>query len=61
MCHMNDLMQWEIDWINSNPSGYDGPMHQRAVIENIKKRYAMKSLCLKVSEILETKEFAVKA
>lgn len=36
------LMQWEIDWINNNPDRYEGPTHQKAVIENIKKNYFLK-------------------
>ena len=35
----NNLLQSEIDWVMSNPEGYDGLWHQKAVCGNIRKRY----------------------
>ncbi len=37
---MSDALQWEINWINKNIDMYDSPMHAKAVIGNITKRYA---------------------
>lgn len=35
------LLQDEIDWILANQHRYEGPMHARAVIGNIEKRYKL--------------------
>lgn len=40
----NNLLQAEIDWIMAHPARYEGPMHQRAVIGNLRKRYAATAL-----------------
>jgi len=37
---MNNQLQWEIDWINTNSFRYDSPLHVKAVIGNITKRYS---------------------
>ncbi len=36
---VNDALQWEIDWINNNQELYESPLHIKAVIGNITKRY----------------------
>jgi len=41
---MNDLLQWEIDWINAHPELYEGPWHRKAVIGNITKMYQLREV-----------------
>jgi len=41
---MNDLLQWEIDWINAHPEHYEGPMHMKAVIGNVTKMYHIREV-----------------
>jgi len=36
---VNKLLQWEIQWVKDHPHLYEGPMHQRAVMGNLEKRY----------------------
>jgi hypothetical protein len=43
--------EWEYEWILNNPQCYDGPMHQNAVIQNIKKRHALVALNKKMTLI----------
>ncbi len=38
---MNICLQAEINWVNANINRYDSPMHAKAVIGNITKRYAL--------------------
>ncbi len=55
---MNNQLQWEIDWINSHPEGYDGPMHQKAVIGNITKRYNANETKRLIKQFKDTKTTA---
>jgi len=41
---MNELLQWEIDWINAHPERYEGTMHRKAVIGNITKMYQLREV-----------------
>lgn len=43
--------EWEYEWILNHPKGYDGPMHQNAVIQNIKKRHELVALNKKMTLI----------
>lgn len=38
---MSRLLEDEIEWVRNNPHRYEGPYHQKAVINNITKRYRM--------------------
>lgn len=49
---MNELCQWEINWINSHPERYEGPLHQKAVIRLITNKYALKAAQQKVDKII---------
>lgn len=42
MKEYDHLMQWEINWVMNNPQFYEGPLHQKAVAENLRKNYFLK-------------------
>jgi hypothetical protein len=54
----NTLLQWEIEWVQKNQHLYDGPMHAKAVIGNIKKRYWIAEVKKRISQFEQTKTTA---
>lgn len=48
---MNILLAAEIKWIDQNVCRYSSPLHARAVIENIKKRYRIAELELTIKRM----------
>lgn len=41
---MSNALQWELDWVDTNPDRYEGPLHRECVKRNIKARYAANQL-----------------
>lgn len=39
--HLRDI---ELKWINDNKEKYEGPLHVKAVIKNIKHRYQLMAI-----------------
>ena len=37
-------LKWESEWIMNHPERYEGQYHQKAVIQNIKKRFIIHEL-----------------
>lgn len=58
---MNILLKAEIEWINKNQHLYTSPLHARAVIGNITKRYEIVDLKKQITvfkQRLQTKELS---
>jgi len=52
---MNVCLQAEIDWINGNIDHYDSPLHAKAVIGSITKRYAMTEITKLITKYNQTR------
>ena len=52
---MNICLQAEINWINVNTDRYDSPLHAKAVIGNITKRYAMDKIKKLITQYNQTR------
>lgn len=46
-------LEWELNWVVEHPERYEGPLHQRAVCENIKKRYRHSTIMAAASKWAE--------
>lgn len=49
----NYLLEWELEWVRKNTHLYEGPYHVKAVCENIRKNYELRSIKKAANEFSE--------